>query len=131
MRDKSRLHGEQAKWVVCSVLMAVTLFGCSHGPAPVDDQAILGEERVFDLKEITPERAKALLAELDMNEVSVVPGRNALCVAGTASDVYRAGVAFDLVDTRDEFVVEILVPVTEARTIPMNAQIARGLGAWP
>ena len=108
--------------------MVLALCGCSHGPAGVTAPAKLSEQKVFDLKEITPERGKTLLTELNIGEVSIVPGRNALCVAGTASDLYRVGVILDLVDTRDESVVETLAPVSEARTVPTNARIAEALG---
>ncbi len=128
MWEKSLLHGKCAAWTTSLSLMVLAFCGCSHGPAAVDAPAGLDGQKVFDLREITPERATTLLAELDIRDVSGVPDRHAISVTGTAGDLYRAGVVLELVDTREEFVVETLVPVSQARVIPMNAQIAEAIG---
>ena len=40
-----------------------------------DDPVELGGQRIFDLKEITPQQGQAFLSELGLDETSVVPGR--------------------------------------------------------
>jgi len=128
MWNRLLLHGVRAARTAFLSLMVLALCGCSHGPGAADAPAGLGGQKVFDLKEITPERATAILSDLSITQAAMVPGRNAVSVTGTAGDLYRAGVVLELVDTREEFVVETLVPVSQARVIPMNAQIAEAIG---
>jgi type II secretory pathway component GspD/PulD (secretin) len=130
-REQVKGKGGEAimrRGVLCLVLVALAASGCSQGPGQVSEQAAFSEQKVFDLKEITPERGKALLSELGLGTACVLPGRNAVSVTGSASDLYRAAVLLDLVDTRGEFLIETLAPVSEARIVPMNAQIAEAFG---
>ena len=116
---------------ILAILLAtavVMLCGCSPGPAPVSDSVELGGQRIFDLKEITLQQGHAYLSELGFDEISVVPGRNAIAVRGSPSDLYRAGVLMDLVDTRDEFLIETLAPAAKAGTVPANSRTAAALG---
>jgi len=99
------------------------------GPAAAPGAATAArEQRVFALKEITPQRGQALLSELGLGTASIVPDRRAVAVSGSANDLQRAGVLLDLVDTKEEFLIETLAPLSNARTIPTNVQIAAALG---
>lgn len=122
------LRGTCATESVVCLLAVLVLCGCSHGPSPTDSQTQTGESRVFDLREITPQRGQAFLSQLDLDITTIPPDRNALAATGTTSDLYRAGVLLDLVDSREQYVVETLAAVGDARTLPTNAQIAAALG---
>ena len=106
------------------------LVGCHSWTASEDTQIPVGpgEQRTFELKEIAPEQAKDLLTQLALGTISIVPDRNAIAVIGSASDVYRASVALDLVDTRERYRVETLASVSEAESVPANDHIAEVLG---
>jgi type II secretory pathway component GspD/PulD (secretin) len=88
----------------------------------------LGERKVFALREITPDEALAFVSELGLGMPSVVPDRGAIVVTGSYSDLHRAGVLLDLVDTREKYIVEKLAPVSAARTVSTNQQIGEVLG---
>src|SRR5512133_1058655 len=95
--DSTRL-----RYAIQSILMGAAvaaLGGCATDSAATGGRVSPGERRVFNLKEIPPQQAQALLSTLGLGESALVPGRNAVSVRGSASDLYRAGVVMDLVDT--------------------------------
>jgi hypothetical protein len=116
-------------WATGGILLALLFSGCSHGPAPASSPATLGEQKTFDLKEIPSELAASFLVELSLGTASAVPERNAIAVSGSAGDLYRAGIVLSLVDTSEPYLIETLAPVSDARTVPTNGQIAEALGA--
>jgi len=110
------------------ILLIAVLCGCSHTPSVLADRATSDAQRVFDLREITPEQARGFLSKLSLGTTSILPSRNAVAVTGSVSDLHRAGVLLALVDTRTQYVVETLAPVAQARTIPANERIAEAFG---
>lgn len=44
-------------------LMMLTLCGCSHGPTPASSPSAIGEQKTFNLREITPEQALGFLSK--------------------------------------------------------------------
>ena len=100
----------------------------NQAPASRSDQVASAEQKVFDLQEITPQQGQAYLLLLGIGTTSAVPGHSAVAVSGSADDLYKAGVLLDLVDTKEAFLVETLAPLSKARTVPTNAQIAAALG---
>ncbi len=121
-------HGKWSSWAASLIVPMVALCGCSHGPAAVTSQAGPSKQKVFELKEIAPPQAMGLLSELDPGTAAILPGRNALAVTGSSSDLYRASLLLELVDTREEFVIETLAPMSDARAVPANREIAEALG---
>jgi general secretion pathway protein D len=111
------------------ILAAVgVLCGCAYDSDATDSRLRDSAQRVIDLKEITPEQGQAFLAELGLGETSVATKGNAVVVRGTPSDLYRAGVLLDLVDTREEFCVETVASASNVGTLPSNTRIAEALG---
>jgi hypothetical protein len=116
------------KWITLLILPVIAFFGCSHSPPAVNSQPTVNGQKVFELREITPEQACAFLSRLSLGTASILPGRNAIAVTGSVSDLHRTAILLALVDTRTEYHVETLAPVSEARTVPSNEQIAGALG---
>ncbi|MEN6332973.1 MAG: secretin N-terminal domain-containing protein, partial [Phycisphaerales bacterium] len=111
------------------VLAAVsTLCSCAYDSDATDGRLNDSGQRVIDLKEITPDQAQTFLSKLELGEVSVATQGNAVVVHGTPSDLYRAGVVMDLVDTREEFCIETLAPASNAGIVPPNDRTAAFLG---
>jgi hypothetical protein len=128
MPREYRCCGRWLKQAMLPVLLAVLLCGCTSTP-PTTSRPVAGnQQRIFDLREITPEQAAGLLSKLNVNAVSIPADRNAVAVTGSVSDLHRAGVLLELVDTRTEYLIETLGPVCDARTIPTNERIAQALG---
>jgi hypothetical protein len=123
LRDWKRLG-----WATLLILLIAALCGCSHTPSAVSDRAISDGRKVFELREITPEQACAFLSKLSLGTTSILPGRNAVAVTGSVSDLHRAAIFLALMDTRTPYVVEALAPVAQARTIPSNERIAEAVG---
>ncbi|HNU31703.1 MAG TPA: secretin N-terminal domain-containing protein [Sedimentisphaerales bacterium] len=90
--------------------------------------AVSGEQKTFALREITPQQAIGVLSELGLGVALISPDSDDIVVTGSAADLYRAGVVLDLVDTRDAYLIETLAPVSDARAVPTNGQIATALG---
>jgi hypothetical protein len=120
---------------VAAVVGLILMAGCAHGPAarsgstsvaqsPVSAEAM----KVFELKAISPQQAAALLTELGIGKVSVVPERNAVAIAGPASVQHRASVVLNIVDMNEPYAVRVLAPLSLTRDIPSNDQIAEALG---
>jgi type II secretory pathway component GspD/PulD (secretin) len=112
------------------VLVILMFAGCQTISPHEGDSALSesGEQQVFDLEHIAREQCTAYLSQLDLREVSPVPMAYAVSVTGSPEQLRRAGIVLDLIDVKEEFVVENLGPASMVRTLPSNSQIAAALG---
>jgi len=111
------------------LLIAVgMLCGCAYDTTAMDGRLGGSRRQVIVLKEILPQYGQVFLTRLKLGDASVSPKGNALIVRGTPSDVYRAAVLMDLVDTREEFCIETLAYAWDAGALPSNARTAEALG---
>ncbi len=110
------------------VVAILTFAGCGtispHDGAPLEP----GGQQVFELEHVNSEQCIAFLSQLDLGEVSPVPQANALLVAGSPEQLRRAGLVLELVDAKEDFVIENLGAASVVRTLPSNSQIAARLG---
>lgn len=84
--------------------------------------------KIFDpLKHISVEQGEAYLAELVKGTVTHFPGSSALLVTAQPSELAKARIILDLVDSPDRFVIKKILPISGARKMPSNAQIAAKL----
>ena len=84
--------------------------------------------KIFDpLKHISVEQGEAYLAELVKGTVTHFPGSFALLVTAQPSELAKARIILDLVDSPDRFVIKKILPISGARKMPSNAQIAAKL----
>lgn len=119
------------KHAMTSILVAGaagSLCGCAYESAVTSPPGGGNSQRVIPVKEISPERGQAFLSKLGFANTSITSAHDAVVVRGTPSDLYRAGVLMDLVDTREEYCVEPLASVSDAATIPANSRTAAALG---
>ncbi len=115
--------------VPCYGLLAIlSCAGCqtisSHGAAPSGS----GERQVFVLKHIEAERGVAFLSKLGLGQVHTPAESNAVAVSGSLQQLHTAGVVLDIVDQKEDFVVENLGPASMVRALPSNSQLAAALG---
>ncbi len=118
---KRRMHLLEP--IATMALAAIVLAGCAGTPersgrAP----QTLGQQQ-FALQHTRPERAQALLSQLDLGTVFVLTGHD-IVVRGTATERQTAAVVIDLIDAEVEYVIERLAPAKEDRPIPSNAGLA-------
>jgi type II secretory pathway component GspD/PulD (secretin) len=84
--------------------------------------------KIFDpLKHISVEQGEAYLAQLVTGTVTHFPGSRALLVTAQPSELAKARIILDLVDSPDQFVIKKILPLSAARKMPSNAQIAAKL----
>jgi len=127
---------------------AILVYGCNQIQKDLTQRSEPGEQGGFVLQEISLGQGKAFLDELGLGTVFLIPHRNALLVTGSPSDLRKARVVLELVDGKDEFVIETLAPAVAlglvdgkgklvaetlpppaaVRTVPTNDQIAQVLG---
>ena len=111
------------------LLLAATFLLFSNYPfAAAQGTSRPGRFRVFDLKHISAEQGKKYLAEIGIGTVSHLPGTAALLVTAQPDKLIKAKVILGLVDSREPFVVEAILPASMAKNIPSNEQIAAQVG---
>ncbi len=110
------------------IVIAFALAGCVSSPEhvgrPVGD---LGH-RQFVLNYLDAEQAREILSQLHIGNAFVLAGNEIILVRGTSHELKRAATVLELVDVQTEYVVETLVPATQARNVPSNPQMAQLLG---
>lgn len=120
--------------VVCilnlGILVIMTFAGCQSTSLYDGDRALSesSEERVFKLKHVAREQCITFLSQLDLDEVSLVPMAYAVSVTGSHEQVRRAALVLDLIDAKEDFVIENLGPASMVRTLLSNSQIAAAIG---
>jgi len=110
------------------VLAILTFAGCRTISPRVAARSGPSEQQVFDLEYIDRERCIAYLRQLDIGEVSPVPLAYAVSVTGSPEQLRRAALVLDLIDAKEDFVIENLGPASTARTLPSNSQMSTALG---
>ena len=115
----------------CSVnlIVAVTLLSMANSllaTQRADASEGPGYELV-KLKNISVERGKNYLAQLVATTATHYPNTLTLLVSGEPAEVAKAAIILDLVDSPEQFVIEEILPVSAARDMPSNDQIASKL----
>jgi general secretion pathway protein D len=82
---------------------------------------------IYSLKHISVEQGKKYLAEVIAGTVTHFPASSALLITAEPSELTRAKAVLDLVDGPEKFVVKAIFPVSAARNMPSNEQIAAKL----
>jgi general secretion pathway protein D len=111
-----------------SILGVLLLAGCVFGPTETGRMPSRDQSEILELEVITPRHAEALLSGLGLGTVCVVPDQNAIAVTGPPAVQQKAAAILDLVDSEGRYVIEVLAPVSAARSVPTNQQIAEALG---
>jgi type II secretory pathway component GspD/PulD (secretin) len=83
--------------------------------------------KIFPLKHISVEQGKKYLAEVMTGTVTHFPASSALLVTAEPRELTKAKAILDLVDGPEQFVVKAILPVSAARNMPSNEQIAAKL----
>lgn len=116
-------------WVLSCLVVAILIFaGCETASPKGASQSGAGQREVFDLEYITTERCIALLSKLGIEDVSPAPEANGVSVSGSPEQLHKAAVVLELVDAKENFVIESLGPASMVRALPSNSRIATALG---
>jgi general secretion pathway protein D len=82
---------------------------------------------IFPLKHISVEQGKKYLAGVITGTVTHFPASSALLVTAGPNELNKAKAILDLVDGPEPFVIKAVLPVSAARNMPSNEQIAAKL----
>lgn len=83
--------------------------------------------KIFSLKHISVEQGKKYLAEVMTGTVTHFPASSALLVTAAPRELTKAKAILDLVDGPEQFVIKAILPLSAARNMPSNEQIAAKL----
>ena len=86
------------------------------------------EFKIFPLKTISSEQAQKLLSEVRIGTVSRLPDSNALLITGSANELTKARSIIGLIDTKEQFTVQVMLPSKGTEKLPSNRQIAEAVG---
>ena len=115
--------------LIILVLFIITLgTGCSHDVTEPDWSAVESQQRLFILETISPERGRAYLSQLGLDAVCSQSDPNGLLVTCSSENMHKARIVLELVDGEEEYVIEILAPVSAVRDLPTNKQITDAVG---
>lgn len=85
--------------------------------------------RVFLLRNITPENAIQLLADVNITKVSQLSEANMLLVTDDQEALVRASSLIKLVDSQEKYDVKILMPAADFNKMPATGQLEAELAA--
>jgi len=125
MRDRRFFCGGYVgilAWVVIFLLTGNPIFAAEQASPPEE-----AAYRILSLKHISVEQGEKYLSEVITGTVTHVPGTSALIVTAKPSELTKARAVLDLVDGPQPFVIKKLLPLSAARKIPSNEQIAARL----
>jgi len=115
----------------CVAMLILTFAGCRTPPPNDGAQSEAGRQQVFNLEHLDRGQCIAtFLSQMELYEASPAPDvpDNAVLVIGSPEQLRRVGLVLDLVDAKEDFIVENLGPASMVRTLPSNSQIAAELG---
>jgi len=93
-----------------------------------DRDSQLKRYRVFSLRKIPAEQGKKYLAVAQIGTVSQLAGSNTLLVTGSPEELVRSSSLLQLVDSDQQFSVEIIRPAWQVSELPAIDKIAAYLG---
>jgi general secretion pathway protein D len=127
MTEKKRFLGGGHIGILALI---ITFLFAGHGVL-ADQHTGAPEEakfEIFSLEHISVDQGKKYLAEVVKGTVThPFPGSPTLLVTARPGELAKARVVLDLVDEPGQFVIQPILPVSAARNIPSNEQIAARL----
>ncbi len=111
------------------LILAITVLICSsYLKASEQENYELVPYEFINLKNIAPEQGKKFLDDVGIGTVSHIPGSSALLVTAQPRELAKAKAILNLIDEREQFVIQKISPATAAKKLPSNEQIAAKLG---
>ncbi|MCX5635799.1 MAG: hypothetical protein NTW55_08180 [Planctomycetota bacterium] len=134
-----RNHGGICVFIFTATLLFCSsyMFGAAEEPAKQTEQlsepnksdsSKSARYRVFSLKNISTQKAKEYLSELEIGTVSELPSPNTLLVTASSHELIKAGAVIKLVDTNESFVVKPIFLASQTAKLPSNERIASAVG---
>jgi len=126
MMIKHRFSHGGYNWILAFAAAFLMVGNCLFA----SEQAGVSKEagyKIFPLEHISVEQGKKYLAEVMTGTVTHFPASSALLVTAEPHELTKAKAILDLVDGPEKYVVKSILPVSAARKMPSNEQIAAKL----
>ena len=82
-----------------------------------------GRTRVFVLKNISAESGKKYLSSIGVDTVSQIPDSNTILVTAQQRELLNASAVLRLVDSKEKFVINKILPAQQSESLPPNEKI--------
>jgi len=135
MRRSVKIIKDKCLWLYESgcilpwlVLIFLMLAGCQIILPQNGSQSKTDKQLVYNPQHVSSEQCIAFLSELGIDKATLVPDTNGVLVTGPTEQLKRAGIALEMVDTKEGYVIENLGPASSVRALPSNSRIATKLG---
>jgi general secretion pathway protein D len=126
MMTKHRFSHGGYIWILAFTAAFLMLSNCLFASEQAGAPKQAGYD-IFSLKYISVEQGKKYLAEVMTGTVTHFPASSALLVTAEPCELIKAKAILGLVDRPEKFVVKAILPVSAARNMPSNEQIAAKL----
>ncbi len=126
MMIKQRCSHGGYNWIFAITAALLTFNNCLFAAGQTGVPKVAGY-KIFPLKHISVEQGKKYLAKVMTGTVTHFPASSALLVTAEPRELTKAKAILDLVDGPEQFVVKAILPVSAARNMPSNEQIAAKL----
>jgi general secretion pathway protein D len=126
MMTKHRFSHGGYIWILAFTAAFLMLSNCLFASEQAGAPKQAGYD-IFSLKYISVEQGKKYLAEVMTGTVTHFPATSALLVTAEPCELIKAKAILGLVDRPEKFVVKAILPVSAARNMPSNEQIAAKL----
>ncbi len=122
----SKKHSRGLAFVITSLLYSSCLFASGHTTQNHTAEPL--QFKIFPLTNISSKQAQKLLSEARIGTVSRLPDSNALLITGSADELTKARSIVGLIDTKEQFILRVMLPSEGIEKLPSNRQIAEAVG---
>jgi len=113
-------------WIVAFTLAFLTVSNCLFAAEQTGAPKETGYE-IISLKHISVEQGKEYLTKVMTGTVTHFPGSPTLLVTAKLFEIAKAKTILEIVDGPDKYVIKAIFPISAARNMPSNNQIAAKL----
>ncbi len=114
---------------IVTIALSVTFLLCGGYLFANEQEAYeLVPYRIITLKDIAPEVGKKFLDDMGIGTVSHFPNSSALLVTAQPRELAKAKAILDLIDQREKYTVQEIIPASTAGNIPSSERIAAKIG---
>jgi general secretion pathway protein D len=124
----AKKHFFQKRHIV-TIALSVTFLLCGNYLFANEQEAYeLVPYRIITLKNIAPEVGKKFLDDMGIGTVSHFPNSSALLVTAQPRELAKAKAILELIDQREKYTIQEIIPASKAGDIPSSERIAEKIG---
>ena len=114
---------------IITIALSITFLLCgSYLFADEQEAYELVPYRIITLNNIAPEQGKKFLDDMGIGTVSHFPNSSALLVTAQPRELAKAKAILDLIDQREKYTMQEIIPASTTGNIPSGERIAAKIG---